>query len=144
MRRPASSAALSAETGSQCGLRASTYCGDSGRARGSETGDRDGGDVAGLVRDSNIRRRIWDKRGAGEVKGRTALRRARIVLAFGVLLGAGLLTSCALGDTGLQGIFTSSGSATDTTFSSGPAGTTGTLSLLTLNPTIDSDQPDYN
>src|SRR2546422_1604626 len=91
-----------------------------------------------------MRRRLWGNRGAGEVKGRTALRRARIVLAFGVLLGAGLMTSGALGDTGLQGIFTSSGSATDTTFSSGPAGTTGTLSLLTLNPTIDSDQPDYN
>src|SRR5438132_14110518 len=90
-----------------------------------------------------MRRRIWGKRGAGEVKGRTALRRARIVLAFGVLLGAGLMTSGALGDTGFQGIFTSSGSATDTTFSSGPSGT-NTLSLLTLNPTIDSDQADYN
>src|SRR2546430_5262344 len=77
-------------------------------------------------------RRAWGKTGASEVKGRTALRRARIV-AFGVLLAAGLLASGALGQSGLNGIFTSSGSPTDT---SG-------FSFLTASPTISSDQADY-
>ena len=42
-------------------------------------------------------RRIWGKTGAGEVKGRTALRRIKFILAFGALLGAGLLASGAFG-----------------------------------------------
>src|SRR6266540_155751 len=42
------------------------------------------------------------ERGAGEMKGHKALRRARFVLAFGCLLAGGLLASAALGMTFLE------------------------------------------
>src|SRR5436305_3543329 len=61
-------------------------------------------------------RRIWGKRGAGEMKGRKSLRRAGIVLAFGALLSAGMLASGALGMVSIVTSTTdSTTTATDTT-----------------------------
>src|SRR5262249_52007344 len=105
-------------------------------------------------------RRIWGKRGAGEVKGRTALRRARFVLALGVLLAAGLMASGAFGRISLLSTTSDSTStvATDTTqtATSAPTDTTpsttdtsstspGTTPTTpqTWTPTITSDQADY-
>src|SRR5439155_4508562 len=69
-------------------------------------------------------RRIWGKRGAGEMKGRKTLRRAGIVLAFGALLSAGMLASGALGMVSIvTGTTDSSSTATDTTT---PADSTST------------------
>ena len=81
-----------------------------------------------------MRRQItWGKTGAGEMKARKALRRGRTGLGFVVLLAAGLLSAGALGNSGYAFILGSSGSETDTGFSS-----------LAAEPTISSDQPDYS
>src|SRR5439155_4902752 len=105
------------------------------------------------------------KRGAGEVKGRTALRRARIVLAFGVLLAAGLLASGAFGRVSIIGSTSDSpptatettatettatdSTSTDTTTTDAATSTTTTTTTTTttpvvFSPTISSDQADYS
>ena len=68
-------------------------------------------------------------------------KKAWTTVAIAALLVMGFLAAVAFG--GTSGGATSSGS-TETAFSSGPANTISTLSLLSLNPTIESDQPDYN
>jgi MBG domain (YGX type) len=109
-------------------------------------------------------RRIWGKRGAGEMKGRKGFRRAGIVLALGVLFGAGLLASGAFGmvlvgagstdSTSTATDATSSAATdtdtgtTDTAATSTEAGTTSTDASTTSTtaaaaPTIESDQADY-
>src|ERR1044071_4784624 len=110
-------------------------------------------------------RRIWGKRGAGEMKGRKGFRRAGIVLALAVLFGAGLLASGAFGMVLVgAGSTDSTSTATDATSSAAPdtdtgttdtaptsteAGTTSTDASTTTSttaaatPTIVSDQADY-
>src|SRR6266566_10025022 len=118
-------------------------------------------------------RRIWGKRGAGEMKGRKTLRRAGIVLAFGALLCAGMLASGALGMVSIVTTTTDSTSiptdtapppsattSTDTTPSTStptdttasttagttPSTTTDTTATTTTTafaPAISSDQVDY-
>src|SRR5438105_4048008 len=68
-------------------------------------------------------------------------KKAWTTVAIAALLVMGFLAAVAFG--GTSGGATSSGS-TETAFSSGPASTISTLSLLSLNPTIESDQADYN
>src|SRR5439155_16272282 len=70
------------------------------------------------------------------VRDRNLYRRGRTVLAFGVLLVAGLLAAGALGGSGLALPFGSSGST--------GAGTDMNPSFLSLSPTISSDKEDYN
>src|SRR5689334_772294 len=67
--------------------------------------------------------------------------KAWTTVAIAALLVMGFLAAVAFG--GNLGGATSSGS-TETALSSGPSDTTNTLSLLGLNATIESDQPDYN
>ncbi len=105
-------------------------------------------------------RRIWGKRGAEEMKGRKAFRRAAIVLMLAVLLGAGVLASGAFGMVLLGGDATDSTStatdttstSADTTTASAPESTTTasttqsattTAPANTAAPTIRSDQEDY-
>ena len=68
-------------------------------------------------------------------------KKAWTTVAIAALLVMGFLAAVAFG--GTSGGATSSGS-TETAFSSGPSDTISTLSLLSLNPTIESDQADYN
>src|SRR6266487_4215352 len=77
-------------------------------------------------------RRIWGKKGAGEMKGWKLFLRGRSIFAFAALLAAGLLTAAALGGSGVAFPLSSAGSATDTS-----------LSFLALSPTISSDKADY-
>src|SRR5205823_5707263 len=77
-------------------------------------------------------RRIWGKRGAGEMKGRKLFRRGRTTIGFAALLAAGLLSAGVLGGSGYAYVLGSSGSATDTS-----------RSFLSLSPTISSDKADY-
>src|SRR5512132_4170049 len=109
-------------------------------------------------------RRIWGKRGAGEMNGRKGFRRAGVVLALAVLFGAGLLASGAFGmvlvdsgSTDSTSTATDSTSSdatdtdpgtTDTTPTSTDAATTSAdASTTTITaaaaPTIASDQADY-
>jgi hypothetical protein len=110
-------------------------------------------------------RRIWGKRGAGEMKGRKGFRRAGIVLALAVLFGAGLLASGAFGMVLVDSGSTDSTSTTtdstssdatdtgtgttDTVPTSTEAATTSTDASTTTSttaaatPTIASDQADY-
>src|SRR5436190_14994400 len=104
-------------------------------------------------------RRIWGKRGAGEMKGRKTLRRAGIVLAFGLVLCAGVMASGAMGmhlDAG-SSTTDSTSTAADTTPPSStdaaPASTDSTPTSTTMSntttvaapasPTISSDKSDY-
>jgi MBG domain (YGX type) len=113
-------------------------------------------------------RRIWGKRGAGEMKGRKTLRRAGIVLGFGLLLCAGVMASGAFGmhlDGGTStsdststaadptttapsdGGSTSTDTASTTTNTAGTTATDTTSSTTTTSPSrtpsISSDQADY-
>jgi hypothetical protein len=110
-------------------------------------------------------RRIWGKRGAGEMKGRKGFRRAGIVLALAVLFGAGLFASGAFGMVLVDSGSTDSTSTTtdstssdatdtgtgttDTLPTSTEAATTSTDASTTTSttaaaaPTIASDQADY-
>ena len=101
-------------------------------------------------------RRIWSKRGAGEMKGRKAPRRAGIVLVLAALFGAGALVSGAfgmalVGDGTTDSTTTVSSSTdttptpTDTTSTSTPTDTTSTTTTTAEppSPTITSDQDDY-
>src|SRR5947207_2156393 len=72
-------------------------------------------------------RRIWDKRGAGEMKGRKTLRRAGIVLGFGLLLCAGVMASGAFGmhlDAGNSTTDSTSTAADSTTTAPSESGST--------------------
>src|SRR5436189_807446 len=115
-------------------------------------------------------RRIWGKRGAGEMKGRKRFRRSGIVLAFACLFVGGATVSGALGMTSVGGSSTdststaadstsSNGSSTSTDATSTSAATTSTVdqptststttdatttSTAPISPTISSDQADYN
>src|SRR5436305_5088561 len=76
-----------------------------------------------------MRRRIWSKMGAGEMKGRKsggALRRAKWGLAFGVLLCAGLVASGAFGMVAdITGSTDSTATDTTATSDTSPASSTG-------------------
>src|SRR5207249_836902 len=67
------------------------------------------------------------------MRDRNVYRRGRTVLAFAVLLVAGMLAAGALGGSGFAFSFASSGAGTDMN-----------PSFLSLNPTISSDKEDYN
>src|ERR671925_2042962 len=84
-------------------------------------------------------RRIWGKRGAGEMKGRKALRKAKFVLGFGALLCAGLLASGALGMTLVDpGPNSSSSTATDTTAAPSDSSSTATDTTPTTSTPTDT------
>src|SRR6266550_4074542 len=86
-------------------------------------------------------RRIWGKRGAGEMKGRKKLRRAGIVLGFGALLSAGMLASGALG---MVSIVTSTTDSTSTSTETTTTSETTTTTPSPFLPSITSDKADYN
>src|SRR5438034_5990640 len=83
-------------------------------------------------------RRVWGKRGAGEMKGRKTLRRAGIVLGFSLVLCAGVMASGAFGmrlDAGSSTTDSTSTAADSTTTAPSESGSTSTDTTPTSTDT---------
>jgi hypothetical protein len=83
-------------------------------------------------------RRIWSKRGAGDMKGRKTLRRAGVVLGFGALLCAGVMASGAFGMHLDAGIGTTDSSSTATDTAPPPSDSTATDTTASSSTSTDT------